>query len=123
MQDYKNEVKAFFASNEQLAAEVEFILKSAEKEPELEEQMVNCSLAEQKKSTAVAEVSTLRRRSRSMKSITFRDKGHTPYVQNLDRKIVILFHRFESCLRNNPLFTKTSPPCGQTHSAVVQLEL
>lgn len=54
MQDYKNEVKEFFSSDEQLAAEVEFILKSAEKQQELEEQMVNCSVAERKKSTAAA---------------------------------------------------------------------
>lgn len=59
MQDYKNEVKVFFSSDEQLAAEVEFILKSAEKQQELEEQMVNCSLAGQNKTTAAAKVSSL----------------------------------------------------------------
>lgn len=58
MQDYKNEVKVFFSSDEQLAAEVEFILKSAEKQQELEEQMVNCSLAGQNKTTAAAKVSS-----------------------------------------------------------------
>lgn len=45
MQDYRNEVKEFFSGDEQLAAEVEFALKSAEKEREMEEQMDNCSLA------------------------------------------------------------------------------
>ncbi|XP_014865764.1 PREDICTED: condensin-2 complex subunit D3 isoform X1 [Poecilia mexicana] len=44
MQDYRNEVKEFFAGDEQLAAEVEFALKTAEKEREMEEQMENCSL-------------------------------------------------------------------------------
>lgn len=57
MQDYRNEVKVFFSSDEQLAAEVEFILKSAEKQRELEEQMVNCSLAGQSKTTPAAKVS------------------------------------------------------------------
>ncbi|XP_034537815.1 condensin-2 complex subunit D3 isoform X2 [Notolabrus celidotus] len=45
MQDYRNEVKEFFSGDEQLAAEVEFALKTAEKEKEMEEQMDNCSLA------------------------------------------------------------------------------
>lgn len=58
MQDYKNEVKVVFSSDEQLAAEVEFILKLAEKQQELEEQMVNCSLAVQNKTTAAAKVSS-----------------------------------------------------------------
>ncbi|XP_041803855.1 condensin-2 complex subunit D3 [Chelmon rostratus] len=44
MQDYRNEVKEFFSGDEQLAAEVEFALKTAEKEREMEEQMDNCSL-------------------------------------------------------------------------------
>ncbi|XP_042290067.1 condensin-2 complex subunit D3 [Thunnus maccoyii] len=45
MQEYSNEVKEFFCGDEQLAAEVEFALKTAEKEREMEEQMDNCSLA------------------------------------------------------------------------------
>ncbi|XP_043992629.1 condensin-2 complex subunit D3 isoform X1 [Gambusia affinis] len=45
MQDYRNEVKEFFAGDEQLAAEVEFALKTAEKEREVQEQMENCSVA------------------------------------------------------------------------------
>uniref|UniRef100_A0A3B5M4S0 Condensin complex subunit 1 C-terminal domain-containing protein n=1 Tax=Xiphophorus couchianus TaxID=32473 RepID=A0A3B5M4S0_9TELE len=44
MQDYRNEVKEFFAGDEQLAAEVEFALKMAEKEREVQEQMENCSV-------------------------------------------------------------------------------
>lgn len=44
MQDYRNEVKEFFSGDEQLAAEVEFALKTAEREREMEEQMDNCSL-------------------------------------------------------------------------------
>ncbi|CAG05147.1 unnamed protein product, partial [Tetraodon nigroviridis] len=39
MQDYRNEVKVFFSGDEQLAAEVEFALKTAEKEREMEKQM------------------------------------------------------------------------------------
>lgn len=58
MQDYRNEVKVFFSSDEQLAAEVEFILTSAEKQRELEEQMVNCSLAGQGNTTPAAKVSS-----------------------------------------------------------------
>ncbi|KAM7408019.1 hypothetical protein PAMA_001936 [Pampus argenteus] len=45
MQDYPNEVKEFFSGDEQLAAEVEFALKTAEKDREMEKQMDNCSLA------------------------------------------------------------------------------
>lgn len=52
MQDYRNEVKEFFSGDEQLAAEMEFALKSAEKEREMEEQMNSCSLAEAKTPTA-----------------------------------------------------------------------
>ncbi|XP_073337425.1 condensin-2 complex subunit D3 [Pagrus major] len=44
MQDYRNEVKECFSGDEQLAAEVEFALKTAEKEREMEEQLENCSL-------------------------------------------------------------------------------
>ncbi|XP_054885394.1 condensin-2 complex subunit D3 isoform X2 [Poeciliopsis prolifica] len=44
MQDYRNEVKEFFAGDEQLAAEVEFALKAAEKERAMQEQMENCSV-------------------------------------------------------------------------------
>lgn len=44
MQDNRNEVKVFFAGDEQLAAEVEFALKTAEKEREMEKQMENCNL-------------------------------------------------------------------------------
>lgn len=44
MQDYRNEVKEFFSGDEQLAAEVEFALKTAEKEREMQEQMRTCTL-------------------------------------------------------------------------------
>ncbi len=44
MQDYRNEVKEFLSGDEQLAAEVEFALRLAENEREMEEQMENCSL-------------------------------------------------------------------------------
>ncbi|KAM9344578.1 condensin-2 complex subunit D3 [Symphorus nematophorus] len=44
MQDYRNEVKEVFYGDEQLAAEVEFALKTAEKEREMEEKMENCNL-------------------------------------------------------------------------------
>ncbi|XP_030581686.1 condensin-2 complex subunit D3 isoform X2 [Archocentrus centrarchus] len=45
MQDYRNEVKEFFSGDEQLASEIEFVLKTAEKEREMLEQMNTCSLA------------------------------------------------------------------------------
>lgn len=45
MQDYRNEVKEFFSGDEQLATEVEFALKTVEKEREMEKQMDNCSLS------------------------------------------------------------------------------
>lgn len=57
MQDYRNEVKEFFSSDEQLAAEVEFALKEAEKQREMEEQMDNCSLTVDGK-TPTAQVRT-----------------------------------------------------------------
>lgn len=44
MQEYRNEVKEFFSGDEQLAIEMEFALKAAEKEKEMEEQMDNCNL-------------------------------------------------------------------------------
>lgn len=57
MQDYRNEVKEFFSSDEQLAAEVEFALKAAEKQREMEEQMDDCSLTGDSK-TPTAQVRT-----------------------------------------------------------------
>lgn len=44
MHDYRNEVKEFFAADEQLAAEVEFALQEAEKRKEMEERMENCNI-------------------------------------------------------------------------------
>uniref|UniRef100_A0A8C5E3J5 Condensin complex subunit 1 C-terminal domain-containing protein n=1 Tax=Gouania willdenowi TaxID=441366 RepID=A0A8C5E3J5_GOUWI len=44
MQEYRSEVKEFFAGDEQLAVEVEFALKKAEEEKELQEQMSSCGL-------------------------------------------------------------------------------
>lgn len=75
MQDYKNEVKVVFSSDEQLAAEVEFILKLAEKQQELGEQMVNCSLAVQNKTTAAAEVSSF-----------YEDEEGAYYIRQCQRK-------------------------------------
>lgn len=57
MQDYRSEVKEFFSGDEQLAAEVEFALKTAEKEREMEKQMENCSLSGDPK-TPAAQVRT-----------------------------------------------------------------
>lgn len=64
MQDYRNEVKEFFSGDEQLAAEVEFALKTAEKEREMEEQMENCSLSGDPK-TPTSQVRTHHRSSNS----------------------------------------------------------
>ncbi|CAB1460539.1 unnamed protein product [Pleuronectes platessa] len=44
MQDYRNEVREFFSGDEQLMAEVEFALRTAEKEREMEQQMDTCTL-------------------------------------------------------------------------------
>ncbi|XP_017277136.1 condensin-2 complex subunit D3 isoform X2 [Kryptolebias marmoratus] len=44
MQDYRSEVKEFFSGDEQLAAEVEFALKTADEERKMQEQMDTCSL-------------------------------------------------------------------------------
>uniref|UniRef100_A0AAQ5ZYB1 Condensin complex subunit 1 C-terminal domain-containing protein n=1 Tax=Amphiprion ocellaris TaxID=80972 RepID=A0AAQ5ZYB1_AMPOC len=49
MQDYRNEVKEFFSGDEQLAAEVEFALRTSEREREMQKQMDNCSLTEKTK--------------------------------------------------------------------------
>lgn len=68
MQDYRNEVKEFFSSDEQLAAEVEFALKAAEKQREIEEQMDNCSLTGDGK-TPTAQVRT--RNNTDPKEISF----------------------------------------------------
>ncbi|KAM9804090.1 condensin-2 complex subunit D3 [Neosynchiropus ocellatus] len=56
MQDYRSEVKEFFAGDDQLAAEVEFAIKKAEEEEEMEERMDNCSVAEDER-TPAAQVS------------------------------------------------------------------
>lgn len=45
MQDYRSEVKEFFAADEQLAAELEYNLQMFEKEQEMENKIFNCSLA------------------------------------------------------------------------------
>ncbi|XP_037530246.1 condensin-2 complex subunit D3 [Nematolebias whitei] len=45
MQDYRNEVQQLFSGDEQLAAEVEFALKKADEEREMQEQMDSFSLA------------------------------------------------------------------------------
>ncbi|XP_077437958.1 condensin-2 complex subunit D3 [Vanacampus margaritifer] len=49
MQDYRHEVKELFAGDEQLGAEVEFALKEAEKEREMEMRLDNCNLSENPK--------------------------------------------------------------------------
>ncbi|XP_008288507.1 condensin-2 complex subunit D3 [Stegastes partitus] len=49
MQDYRNEVKEFFSGDEQLAAEVEFALKTSEKDREMQKCMDSCSLTEKAK--------------------------------------------------------------------------
>lgn len=68
MQDYRNEVKEFFSGDEQLAAEVEFALKAAEKQQEMEEQMDDCSLRGDDK-TPTAQVQT--RNNTDHKEISF----------------------------------------------------
>lgn len=72
MQDYRNEVKEFFSGDEQLAAEVEFALKTAERERELEEQMDNCSLTgDTRTPTAQRSVQGSPVRSRSLLTFKF----------------------------------------------------
>ena len=44
MQDYRNEVREFFSGDEQLMAEVEFALTTADKEKEMDEQMDTLTL-------------------------------------------------------------------------------
>lgn len=68
MQDYRNEVKEFFSGDEQLAAEVEFALKAAEKQQEMEEQMDDCGLRGDDK-TPTAQVQT--RNNADHKEISF----------------------------------------------------
>lgn len=55
MHDYRNEVKEFFAGDEQLAAEVEFALKEAEKRKEMEDQMERCSVQAAPENTPTAQ--------------------------------------------------------------------
>lgn len=55
MHDYRNEVKEFFAGDEQLAAEVEFALKEAEKKKEMEQRMENCSIQPTPERTPIAQ--------------------------------------------------------------------
>ncbi|KAM9364165.1 LOW QUALITY PROTEIN: condensin-2 complex subunit D3-L-like [Pholidichthys leucotaenia] len=62
MQDYRNEVKEFFAGDEQLATEVEFALKKAE-ERDMLEQMESCSLVQDGKTAGSVQGSPARLRS------------------------------------------------------------
>ncbi|CAG6018121.1 unnamed protein product [Menidia menidia] len=55
MQDYRKEVKEFFSGDEQLAAEIEFALKKAENDQEIQEQMEKCSVTGDATKTAVAQ--------------------------------------------------------------------
>ncbi|KAK5908137.1 hypothetical protein CgunFtcFv8_016218 [Champsocephalus gunnari] len=72
MQDYRNEVKEFFSGDEQLAAELEFALKTAEKEREMEEQMDQCSLTRVSRTpTAERSVQASPARSRVLLPFTF----------------------------------------------------
>ncbi|XP_063731625.1 condensin-2 complex subunit D3 isoform X2 [Eleginops maclovinus] len=72
MQDYRNEVKEFFSGDEQLAAELEFALKTAEKEKEMEEQMDQCSLTgDTRIPTAERSVEASPARSRVLLPFTF----------------------------------------------------
>ncbi|XP_034081160.1 condensin-2 complex subunit D3 [Gymnodraco acuticeps] len=72
MQDYRNEVKEFFSGDEQLAAELEFALKTAEKEREMEEQMDQCSLTRVSQTpTAERSVQASPARSRVLLPFTF----------------------------------------------------
>lgn len=57
MQDNRNEVKVFFAGDEQLAAEVEFALKTTEKEREMVKQMEDCNLTREPR-TSTTQVRT-----------------------------------------------------------------
>ncbi|KAM6922519.1 condensin-2 complex subunit D3 [Lycodopsis pacificus] len=70
MQDYCNEVKEFFSGDEQLAAELEFALKTAAKEIKMVEQMDNCSLTgDARTPTAQCSVQGSPVRSRPLPSI------------------------------------------------------
>ncbi|XP_077468877.1 condensin-2 complex subunit D3 [Stigmatopora argus] len=72
MQDYRNEVQEFFAGDDQLAAEVEFALKEAEKPRIMEKQMDNCNLkANQKILFSQASIHSSPVRPRTMHSINF----------------------------------------------------
>ncbi|XP_040906250.1 condensin-2 complex subunit D3 isoform X2 [Toxotes jaculatrix] len=89
MQEYRSEVKEFFSGDEQLAAEVEFALQTAEKEREMEEQMDNCTLTgDAKTPTAQVSVQDSPIRSRPLLPFSFA----TPQPPRLDRPSVRLSH-------------------------------
>lgn len=88
MQDYRNEVKEFFSSDEQLAAEVEFALKAAEKQREMEEQMDNCSLTGDGK-TPTAQVPT-HNNNTNAKEISFFISNFGFYCCYIDYREIIL---------------------------------
>eukprot|EP00066_Takifugu_rubripes_P012190 XP_011601456.1 PREDICTED: condensin-2 complex subunit D3 [Takifugu rubripes] len=72
MQDNRNEVKVFFAGDEQLAAEVEFALKTTEKEREMVKQMEDCNLTrEPRASTTQSSTQNSPVRSRPLLPFTF----------------------------------------------------
>ncbi|XP_056902847.1 condensin-2 complex subunit D3 [Takifugu flavidus] len=72
MQDNRNEVKVFFAGDEQLAAEVEFALKTTEKEREMVKQMEDCNLTrEPRTSTTQSSTQNSPVRSRPLPPFTF----------------------------------------------------
>ncbi|XP_035040241.1 condensin-2 complex subunit D3 isoform X1 [Hippoglossus stenolepis] len=72
MQDYRNEVTEFFSGDEQLMAELEFALRTAEKEREMEEQMDTCTLTgDGKTPTAQVSVQDSPIRCRPLLSVSF----------------------------------------------------
>ncbi|XP_074503106.1 condensin-2 complex subunit D3 [Sebastes fasciatus] len=94
MQDYRNEVKEFFSGDEQLAAELEFALKTAEKEREMEEQMDNCSLTgDARTPTAQRSVQGSPIRPRPLQPFTFatpqppRPKPSSARLVHTDRRV------------------------------------
>ncbi|XP_069578567.1 condensin-2 complex subunit D3 [Brachyistius frenatus] len=71
MQHYRTEVKQFFSGDEQLAAEVEFALATAEKEREMQEQMDNCSLTDGQTPAAQGSVQSSPTRQRPVLPLSF----------------------------------------------------
>ncbi|XP_049592044.1 condensin-2 complex subunit D3 [Syngnathus scovelli] len=88
MQDYPQEVKEFFAGDEQLAAEVDFALKEAGKDRHPEKPMDNCNLNEDSKMLAAQALAHRSAAlSKNLQPFSFSTPQSTPHPNQLHARL------------------------------------